>query len=103
MQVQALTPRMRAILDALAELHAQRRYPATPNEIGYALGFMDGGRRHGHGANGPYGWTGHMGPANRVIFSLIALEKRGLIAWVDRRDDLSGRAVALRRDGKVIY
>lgn len=95
-----MTDRMREVLAALRALRETRQYPATPNEIAIRAGYDEGGRRHGHGW-GKGTWSGYMAPANRVNFALLALERRGLIRWVSRRDDLSGRAVELTRAGEV--
>lgn len=92
-----LSPRMIEVMQALEALRSLRRYPSTPNEIAIKAGYDEGGRRHGNGA-AIRSWSGRMPPSNRVNFALIALEKRGLIRWVARRDDLSGRAVVLADD-----
>lgn len=96
-----MTERMREVLVALRALRETRQYPSTPNEIAITAGYYDGGPRHGGGASARGGWTGHMAPANRVNFAIMALERRGLIRWVPRRDGRSGRAVELTRAGEV--
>lgn len=89
-----VTERMEQVLKALRELKVLDRAPSTPNEIAMQIGFREGGTRHGHGW-GKGAWSGRMAPANRVNFAILALEKRGLVRWVARRDDLTGRAVEL--------
>ena len=98
--MQPLTPRMIECLAALVRLEAKRQMPASPNEIGFEAGHNDGGRRHGNGAN--RSTTGWQAPANRVNFALLGLEKRGLVVWTRRRDDLSGRAIDLTSAGARI-
>lgn len=99
MSDEKLTPLMQDILFVLAEFRESGRkgdYPATPNAIGYKLGLapvhsrgMGTGRGRGHRV---------FGPAQRIIFPLLALERRGRIVWTQRPDGRSGRAVALAKD-----
>ena len=101
----ALTPRMREVLTALRHLRVHRRpygYPSTPNEIAITAGYREGGIRHGNGAARMGGWSGHMAPANRITFALIALRRRGLVERTTRRDGLSGTAYELTGAGEAI-
>lgn len=70
----------------------------TPNQIGSRIGVppVFGGR--GQGGKG----KGHraFGPAQRVIFPLTALKKRGFVESGERKDGLSGVSYSLTMAGK---
>lgn len=80
-----LSPLMKRILEVMPPGVAM-----TANEIGYKLDLPRveaRGRGNGRG-------SGHrvFGPAQRIIFPLTALRKRGLICFTSRNDGLSGTA-----------
>lgn len=92
-----MTDRMRQVLDALARLEARGRVPASANEIAYEIGFTSGQPGHHMTARDGRG----MAPAQRVIFSLTALRKRGLVGLGRRLDGLSGTAYRLTATGRA--
>ncbi len=80
----------------LCEAHGTDRANMYPNENAMKLGFQTGHRERGPQSN----HAGRvMGPAQRIIFTLIGLRHRGLIAMTRRRDGLSGTAYALSAKG----
>lgn len=89
-----LTERMRAVLATLDK--AGR--PLPPNMIGHRLGFHTG---HLPG-NAQCNHAGRvMGPAQRVIFTLIALRNLGLVRCGSRSDGLSGTAYEITGAGRA--
>lgn len=96
-----LTDRMIGVLFVLAEERENGGYnPAlTGNDIALALGFQHGGRRRGSGAAGRGGWSGWMAPANRVIYTVNGLRKRGLVSFSHRPDGMSGTADRITDEG----
>ena len=88
-----LTERM---LSVLLVLDAADR-PLPPNTIATRLGFHSG---HLPGKPQCNHAGRRMGPAQRVIFALNALTKRGLVRWGDRPDGLSGTAYEITGEGR---
>jgi hypothetical protein len=91
-----LTDRQRQVLTAMFEREKKETvYGMSGNEIGYAVGFRPGDAmvRRGPAVKA-------MGPAQKVIGSMIGLERRGLIRWAARRDGRSGSAYRLTEKGK---
>ncbi len=86
------TPRMLEVLRALVKADGRSM---TGNELGRACGLDLGQDRGKHSHNGRA-----MGPAQRVIFALIGLRKRGLVGYGSRRDRLSGAAYVLTGTGR---
>jgi hypothetical protein len=84
-----LNERTRRVLRVLYEADK----PLTGNEIGYACGFESGSDRTAHDGR-------IMGPANRVIAAIRALERRGLATWASRPDGLSGSAHRITELGR---
>lgn len=82
-----LTPTMRRVLGVLAGGE-----PMTPNAIGYRLHLPPVRRRRGP-------WSGIMGPAQRIIPSIAALERRDLVHYTSRPDGLSGSAYRITAAG----
>jgi len=90
-----LTQRMRDVIKVLREHDG----PMTPNNIGRSLGFNTGHREKGPQSN----HCGRvMGPAQRVIFSLTALRRHGLVIMTRRPDGLSGTAYELSFKGRQV-
>lgn len=88
---------MRSVLAGLARLKERGgEYPATANVIAYEIGFTRGQEGdHKHARDGR-----RMAPAQRVIFSLTALRRLGLVDFGPRRDGLSGTAYRLTPEGE---
>jgi hypothetical protein len=82
-----LTPLMGRVLDAMPLGHAM-----TPNEIGSAIGLHAGDVSGGRGQGGRGSGHRSFGPAQRIIPTLTALRRRGLIHHAQRPDGLSGSA-----------
>lgn len=89
-----LTERMQDTIDAMAALENAGDAPSSPNEIAGQMGFDHGMGGDGYARNGR-----RMAPAQRVIFPLIALRRRGLVVMRSRRDGLSGTAYSLSAKG----
>lgn len=87
-----LTPLMLQILAAMKP--RQFDDGMTGNEIGLAVGEQWGNVRRGGSR-----WSGGMGPAQRIIFPLSALYRRGLVAPAERRDGLTGTAYRITQAG----
>lgn len=68
----------------------------TPNDIAKACGLRRGQDKNRHARDGRA-----MAPAQRVIFPLIALRKRGLVDMTRRPDGLSGTAYVLTDNGEL--
>jgi len=90
MPIKDPTPRMLEVLRALRK--ADR--PLIANQIAHACGYVRGqdANRHAHDGRA-------MAPAQRVIFALIGLRKRGLVRHCHRTDGLSGDAFMLTGAG----
>jgi hypothetical protein len=90
------TPRMLEILRALAWASRGNghRVSMTPNHIATACGLNRGQDKNKHSRDGRA-----MAPAQRVIFPLTALRKRGLVVMGSRSDGLSGTAYSLTKAG----
>jgi hypothetical protein len=83
---------MRQVVSALSFAHR----PRTPNEIARSIGFDRGQPKDMHARDGRA-----MAPAQRVIFTLIALRNAGLVRCVRRSDGLSGTAYELTASGRT--
>lgn len=91
-----MSPLMERILVAMLEAQEEDGlgyFPMTGNEIGHACGFRTGSDRHARDGR-------MMGAANRVAFPLTALRKLKLVGFAKRRDDRSGSADVLTREGR---
>jgi hypothetical protein len=89
-----VSEREQAVLDAMSRLGRDGRLPATPNEIGYACGFLPAPSKGGIG--GGRGSGAGTSVSQRVNSTLRSLQRRGLIYSTVRRDGLSGGAYDLR-------
>lgn len=87
------TPRMLEVLRALVKADGRSM---TGNQIARACGFDLGQDKSKHSHNGRA-----MAPAQRVIFAIIGLRKRGLVGYGTRRDKLSGTAFVLTGTGRT--
>lgn len=92
MTARLLTERMRQVLVVLAK--ADR--PMSPNmiamRIGFTTGHLPGKAQCNHAGR-------QMGPAQRIIFALIALTNRGFVRYGSRPDGLSGTAYEITAAG----
>src|SRR5438105_4679707 len=89
-----LSDLMQRVLVAVLDARILKRYPPTPNEIGYRLKLPRVTRARGRA-------PGTMGEAQRVITPLRRLEERGLVCLRGRRDGRSGTAYGFTADGLV--
>jgi hypothetical protein len=89
-----MTDRMVDVLRVL--VNAKPPGQLTPNEIGYALGFIKGNLRPTR--NGKT-----QGPAQRVTGALTALASAGHVMRTRRPDGLSGSAFAVTDEGRLEY
>lgn len=90
-----MTKRQRDVLTVLATPGFNGR-AIPPNDIAALLGFRTGQDRNRHARDGRA-----MGPAQRVIFPLSALRKRGFVAMSPRTDGLSGTAYRITDAGRL--
>lgn len=96
-----LSPLMRKVV--IAMYHTETggsHWGMTGNEIGYAVGFRGGEvKANVSGAAASGGCVRSMGAAQKVIPVIVALDRRGLIAFAARRDGRSGTAYRLTPEG----
>lgn len=94
MRQRPLTKRMHESIDAMARLENDGKDVVSPNEIAYEIGFTAGQDGDKSARDGR-----RMAPAQRVIFPLISLRRRGLVAMRSRRDGMSGVGYSLTERG----
>jgi hypothetical protein len=85
-----LTPRQEDALRMYAE-HGT----LTHAELAHLLGLPPSRRRRGP-------WSGWQNPAQRVIGTVIGLDRRGLVGHTRRRDGRSGTAYCLTDEGRRV-
>jgi hypothetical protein len=92
-----LSDLMVGVLRALSDASKRGEFASTPNQIALDMGLDADVRRLGKGSRS---WTGHMAPAQRIIFPLIALRRRELVGRRRRPGGRSGTAYGITNAGR---